>query len=105
MYIVIAPLQIKPGFMDRFLAEIIADARGSMDNEPGCLRFDVVADPADANRIWLYEVYKDEPAFQQHTKTPHFIKWRDTTKDWLDEAPLAPVIGCTNVWPGDEQWK
>ncbi len=105
MYIIIAPLQIKEGFRERFVEEIISDAEGSVNKEPGCLRFDVVQDPKDPNRIWLYEVYKDEDAFQEHTKTPHFIKWRDAVKEWLDERTFDPVIGGTNIWPTDKEWK
>jgi len=105
MYFIIAPLQIKESRKAQFMEEIIADARGSLNNEPGCLRFDVIQDPEDLNRIWLYEVYKDEQAFQAHTQTPHFIKWRDTTKDWFAEAPLSPSIGGSNIWPPDAEWQ
>ena len=105
MYLIIAPLQIKEGHKEQFVEEIIADARGSLNNEPGCLRFDVVQDPENTNRIWLYEVYTDEQAFQAHTRTPHFTRWRDATRDWLDEAPLSPSIGGANIWPPDEEWK
>ena len=44
MYIVIAPIQVKEGLKEQFVEEIIADARGSVTNEPGCLRFDIVQD-------------------------------------------------------------
>ena len=59
---------------------MLGDAKGSVNDEPGCLRFDVIQDAGDPNRIWLYEVYVDEAAFQEHLKAPHFIKWRDTVE-------------------------
>ena len=105
MHIVIAPIQIKKSFKERFLEEIIADAKGSVTNEPGCLRFDVVQDSNDPDRIWLYEVYRDAAAFEAHTQTPHFIRWRDATKDWMDESPIQAVIGGSNIWPQDADWK
>jgi autoinducer 2-degrading protein len=105
MYIVIVPIQVKKGFKEQFVEEIIADAKGSITNEPGCLRFDVVQDTDDANRIWLYEVYRDEAAFEAHTQTPHYIRWRDTTEDWIEEMSIKPVIGGSNIWPRDEDWK
>jgi quinol monooxygenase YgiN len=105
MYIVVAPIQIKKGFKERFLEEMIGDARGSVTNEPGCLRFDVVQDSNDPDRIWLYEVYRDEDAFQAHLQAPHYIKWRDATKDWTEEPPIQLVIGGSNIWPPDEDWK
>ncbi len=92
MYIVIAPIQVKKGFKEQFVEEIIADAKGSVTNEPGCLRFDVVQDTNDPYRVWLYKVYRDEAAFEAHTQTPHFIRWRDTTKEWIEETSIKPVI-------------
>ena len=105
MYIVIAPIQVKKGFKEQFVEEMIADGKGSVTNEPGCLRFDIVQDTHDPDRIWLYEVYRDEAAFEAHKQTPHFIRWRDTTKDWTEETSLNPVIGGSNIWPRDEDWK
>jgi autoinducer 2-degrading protein len=105
MFIVMAPIQIKKGFKDRFVEEIIADAKGSVTNEPGCLRFDVIQDSNDPDRVWLYEVYRDEAAFEAHTQSPHFIRWRDATKDWMEEMPIKAVIGGSNIWPQDNDWK
>ncbi len=105
MYVIVAPIQIKPGLKDGFIEAMIDDAKGSVSNEPGCLRFDVIQDANDPNRIWLYEVYKDEAAFQQHMEAPHFIKWRDTVKEWMDEAPEGAGYGAYSIWPRDEDWK
>jgi quinol monooxygenase YgiN len=105
MFIVVAPVQIKKGFKERFVEEIIGDAKGSVTHEAGCLRFDVVQDCNDPDRVWLYEVYRDEAAFQAHKQTPHFLRWLDATKDWIDEGPVEAVIGGSNIWPPDEDWR
>ena len=42
MYIIVAPIQIKDGHKDEFIKELLEDAKGSVNDEPGCLRFDVV---------------------------------------------------------------
>jgi hypothetical protein len=47
----------------------------------------------------------DEAAFQAHTRTPHFIKWRDTVKDWFDQRPQGAGAGSSNIWPPDDGWK
>ena len=88
MYVIIAPIQIKHDFKAEFIEAMILDAKGSVENEPGCLRFDIIQDADHSDRIWLYEVYKDEAAFKEHTKTPHIKKWLETTKDWRDQGPL-----------------
>ena len=116
MYIIIAPIQIKEGYKDRFIEEMIGDARGSVNDEPGCLRFDVIQDAEDPNRIWLYEVWlftncqgyarRDEDAFHAHTQAPHFIKWRDASADWREDSGLQGAgRGATNIWPPDDDWK
>lgn len=95
MYIIIAPIQIKEGHKQEFVAAMLEDAKGSLNHEPGCLRFDVVQDAGDPNRIWLYEVYVDEAAFQAHLQAPHFITWRDTVKEWRDEGPKGAARAAT----------
>ena len=105
MYVIIAPIQIKEGHKEQFIQAIIEDAKGSVNDEPGCLRFDVIQDAGDENRIWLYEVYQDEAAFQAHTQAPHFIKFRDATADIRVEGIQGAARGSVNVWPPDAEWK
>ncbi|HZQ98882.1 MAG TPA: putative quinol monooxygenase, partial [Chloroflexota bacterium] len=67
---------------------------GSQNDEPGCRRFDVIQDDADPNRIYFYEVYDDDAAFQAHTQAPHFPAWRDLPKEWF-ASPTTVVRGQT----------
>ena len=105
MYVILAPIQIKPGCTDQFIEAIIADSTGSVNNEPGCRRFDVIRDAGDENRVWLYEVYNDEAAFQAHLETPHFIKFRDATADIIIDGIEGAALGSSNIWPIDAAWK
>ena len=105
MYVIIAPIQVKEGCKEQFMEAIIEDAQGSVNDEPGCLRFDVIQDADDPNRIWLYEVYRDEAAFQAHTQAPHFIKFRDATQDIRVEGIQGAARGSVNIWPPDAEWQ
>ena len=105
MYIILAPLQVKGEYKDQFVKAMLDDAKSSVNNEPGCLRFDVIQDAKEANRIWVYEVYEDEEAFQSHLNSPHFFKWRETTKDWLEQGPEGAAWGSRNIWPTDQEWR
>jgi hypothetical protein len=42
MYVIIAPIQIKQGYKEQFIESVTEDARSSVRDEPGCLRFDVI---------------------------------------------------------------
>jgi len=102
MYVLVVTIDIKPQFKDRFMAEMLDDARGSVRDEPGCLRFDVIQDEKEPGRIYLYEVYADRAAFDVHMTTPHFLKWKNAVQDWL-AAP--PVVGAgPSVFPADGDW-
>ena len=84
---------------------MIADPEGSTSNDSGCLRFDVIQDIGDTNRIWLYEVWENEDALQAHIQRPHFKKWTETVKDWRCEGLAGESRGSYNIWPPDDQWK
>lgn len=102
MYILVVTIDIKPEHREAFIEAMLEDARGSRENEPGCVRFDVIQDEANPNRIYLYEVYRDRAAFEAHLQTPHFLKWQATVKDWFASPP---VVGRgTNLYPPDEAW-
>jgi quinol monooxygenase YgiN len=102
MYVLSVTIDIKPGYKEKFIAEMLEDARGSVRNEPDCVRFDVIQDEKEPNRIFLYEVYTDRAAFAYHMITPHFLKWKETTQDWF-AAP--PVVGIgQSIFPSDAEW-
>ena len=105
MYIIVAGIQIKEGFKEPFVSGIVENASSAVRDEPGCLRFDVIQDASDDHKIWVYEVYKDEVAFQAHTQAPHFLKFREASADWREQgALLGAGRGASNIWPHDNEW-
>lgn len=103
MQALLVTIQIKPGRKDAFMEAMLDDARGSVQNEPGCLRFDILQDSEDPDRIHLYEVYRDDNAIEAHRVAPHYTKWRETTKDWHAAEVVRTV--CTTVYPSDSAWR
>lgn len=102
VHVLLVTMQVQPEHREAFMTAMLDDARGSVADEPGCLRFDVLQDTQDPNTIYLYEVYRDQAAFNAHLQAPHFIRWRDTVKDWY--AAPSRVATCTNVFPPDNAW-
>ncbi|MFQ5934023.1 MAG: putative quinol monooxygenase [Dehalococcoidia bacterium] len=103
MKVLLVTIDIKPEHKERFMEEMLLDAKGSNENEPSCLRFDILQDDENPNRIHLYEVYRDEAALEAHTKAPHFLRWIETVKDWFDGDRTRRM--CTNVYPTDAAWR
>jgi quinol monooxygenase YgiN len=61
----------RPGEEERvaaLLQELAAGAR----TEPGCSEFRIHRALDDGRRFLLYEVYRDEAAFEEHQRTEHF---------------------------------
>ena len=68
-------IKIKPERVEEFMAGVEANGRAARKTEPGCLGFDILADPNDRTNVMLYETYADEAAFEAHQQTPHFKKY------------------------------
>ena len=99
----VVKIRVKTEYRERFLEQMRADALGSERNEPGCLMFNIVQDIADPDLLHLFEVYANEEAVEAHKQAPHFLSWKETTKDWL-AAPLE-ISRCSTVYPPAGAWK
>ena len=99
MFTVIVTLDVRPELLGEFRAGITANARASVRDEPGCLRFDVHQVLAEPNRFILHEIYADEPAFYQaHRTAPHYADWRKV----VDRCVRSKTnVFATPVFPPD----
>jgi quinol monooxygenase YgiN len=85
MFVVLVSLRVRPDKEEEFLLHMGENARSSLADEAGCLRFDVLQDTADPLHFTLYEIYADDDAFHQdHLSTPHFRTWRSRAADILE---------------------
>ncbi|MET7694351.1 antibiotic biosynthesis monooxygenase family protein [Streptomyces sp. NPDC005483] len=53
------------------VARLILDYAEKVSEEEGNLVFDVLTKEANPHAFWIYEVYRDEEAFQAHPKAPY----------------------------------
>ena len=103
MLSIFVTIQVKPGFREQFTEASLGDARGSVRDEPGCFRFDILQDGSDPDRFHLYEVYADDAAREAHRGAPHYKKWRETVQDWFDGEPQR--VEMATVFPSDDGWR
>ena len=105
MYVAIGSIIIKEGYKEQFVNELVEVASASVKEEPGCMRLDIVQDGAEPDRVWLYEVFQDRDSYLAHGQQPHFVKFRDATKDWRGEGERrAAGPGSSSIWPPDDGW-
>lgn len=103
MDILIVEVNVKPERLTDFLELIKYDAEHSENDEPGCLRFDVLRDSEDPHKFYYYEVYRDESARMAHRETPHFKKYAEESADMLSTPVVRHIVN--NVVPSDTSWR
>lgn len=67
---------VKPEHKDAFCTLMRSHAKAALDKEPGCLQFDVMVSREDANRVFLYEIYADQKALDEHMASPQLAQTR-----------------------------
>lgn len=88
MYVVTVTYQIIPAYQAQFLSAVLKQAANSLSREPDCLGFEVSQDNDDPNRLFLYETYRSQTAFQQHRKTDYFLDYSRQTGDWVQSKAV-----------------
>ena len=66
-----------------FETAILINAQASLNNEPGCDRFDVCRDENNPSVFYLYEIYHSKEAIDAHRAAPHYLAMKETVKDWV----------------------
>ena len=103
MVIMIVECNVKPERRDEFLEVIKHDAEHSENDEPGCLRFDVLNDLQDRNKFFFYECYKDEDARLAHRETPHFKQFFAALPELTNGDLIRHMT--QNIVPNDAAWR
>ena len=103
MLILFVTNTVKPEHVSEYLEIARYDAAHSLQDEAGCLRFDVIQDRDQPNRFYFYEVYRDQAALEAHRQTPHFKRYLDKAQPWLAQQPERRF--GINVTPSDDDWR
>ena len=83
----------KPGTRDELIAVLLEGVSGM----PGCLSYVVARDPADAEAIWVTEVWKDEASHKASLSLPSvmaaIVKGRPLIARFDQHIVTQPVGG------------
>lgn len=66
--VVVATIEVAPGRFDDYLPLLMAHRARVLKDEPGTLHFEVLLPRDDKTKLMLYEVYRDDAAFEAHLK-------------------------------------
>jgi quinol monooxygenase YgiN len=96
---------VKQGAVERFRELILANARHSLQDEPGCRRFDVLVSAEEPRRIVLYEIYEDAAAFDFHVTTPHYKVFAAAAEGLLETRSVQRLTFLDASLNGDAERK
>ncbi|MGY9016060.1 MAG: putative quinol monooxygenase [Rhodospirillales bacterium] len=75
MFVITVKFEAKPECVEDFKTAVLLQAHNSVTREEGCQVFDVSVPIGGENEFFLYEVYDDEAAFEEHLKTEHYAEF------------------------------
>lgn len=80
----IAKLQIDSIQLERYKAALKDHAQTAVRVEPGVITLYAVYDKNYPTQVTVFEIYANKEAYQSHLETPHFLKYKTSTKIWLN---------------------
>jgi len=84
MYITIVDVVVKPEHIADFIEATRLNHLASVE-EQGNRRFDVLQSDQSIQNFVLYEAYNSEDDAREHKKTAHYLNWRETVADWMEQ--------------------
>lgn len=88
MYVITVEFRLREEHRERFMQRMRQQAKDSLEKESGCQQFDVAVHSEDPCRVFLYELYDDEAAFQAHLQSAHFKDFDRTTAGWFEDKQV-----------------
>jgi 4-carboxymuconolactone decarboxylase len=94
----LAKLVIDSAQLESYNAFLKEEIEASVKMEPGVLTLYAVAEKSKPTHITILEIYASDEAYKKHIQTPHFLKYKNGTKDMvkslelIEASPLIPSM-------------
>ena len=85
MYVITVEFIIKESHIESFKKRMLQQAIDSLKKEKDCFYFVVCFDKDNLSRVFLYEIYKDQNAFNVHLNSSHYNSFNDEVTPWVQE--------------------
>ena len=93
---------VYPDYRDSFHSIMVEHSKNTLQNEPGCLVFDVLIDDSDPNKFGLFEVYADDASLNFHKNSKSLSTNRQQTDHMVSKRTIYVISGELDVseFPG-----
>ncbi|HSZ34980.1 MAG TPA: putative quinol monooxygenase [Puia sp.] len=84
----IAKLQIDSSQLEKYKSALKEHAETAVRVEPGVFTLYAVYEKNNPTHVTVFEIYANEAAYKSHLQTPHFLKYKASTKDMVKSLEL-----------------
>ncbi|WP_254083478.1 putative quinol monooxygenase [Dawidia cretensis] len=88
----LAKLVIDSTQLETYTIYLKEEIETSIKKEPGVLTLYAITEKARPTHITILEIYANAEAYQRHIKTPHFLKYKNGTKEMVKSLELIEGI-------------
>ena len=88
----LAKLVIDSTQLESYTAALKEEIETSVRVESGVLTLYAVAEKNNPTHITILEIYADTAAYTAHLQTPHFIQYKNATKNMVKSLELVETI-------------
>jgi 4-carboxymuconolactone decarboxylase len=85
----LAKLVIDPAQLEQYKALLKEGIETAVKVEPGVLTLYAVSEKNNPTHFTILEIYADSAAYKAHLQTPHFLKYKNGTKEMVTALELV----------------
>jgi quinol monooxygenase YgiN len=87
----ISEIEIDSNYLEEYKTILIEESRASMELEPGVISIYPMYQKENPTQVRILEIYADREAYESHLKTPHFQKYKTTTRKMVKSLKLIDM--------------
>ncbi len=88
-FVITVEFVLQENALASFLPLMVINANTSRTAEPGCEHFDVLVPAGSTDRVFLYEIYRDRDAFQEHLASAHFKEFDAVSRPLVKDKTIV----------------
>lgn len=91
MIVRISEIEVDSTFLDEYKTILKEEAAQSVKLEPGVIAIHPMMQKENPTVFRILEIYATKEAYQQHLKTPHFLKYKSSTLNMVKSLKLVDM--------------
>ena len=88
----LAKLQIDSAQLESYKVALKEQIENAVRVEPGVLILYAVSEKDNPTHITVFEIYANENAYKAHLETPHFKRYKTTTREMVKSLELVKMV-------------